>query len=42
MERNRDSICADVLADALHFAAPEGYVKEWDVNGEKVTLGVKR
>ena len=42
--RAADELCAAVLADSLTMAAPvEGaYAKEWDINGEPVTLGVKR
>ncbi len=37
-------LCAAVLADALSLAAPDdgAYTKEWDINGETVTLSVKR
>ncbi|HWR22589.1 MAG TPA: isoleucine--tRNA ligase [Feifaniaceae bacterium] len=35
-------IAGDTLADAVNNAAPKGYVKEWDVNGEAVTLGVEK
>lgn len=36
------SIAADTLADTLVSGAVEGYVKEWDINGERVIFGVKR
>lgn len=42
MEANKDSIASDVLADAVVTGSTDGYVKEWDVNGETVTLGVKK
>ena len=32
--------CRDVLADGIGFGEPEGYVKDWTINGEPVTLGV--
>lgn len=35
-------IASDTLADGITAAAPAGYVKEWDINGEKVTLGVQK
>ncbi len=35
-------IASDTLADAVENTAPKGYVKEWDVNGETVTLGVEK
>lgn len=41
-ERNRAEISSDVLADALTCKTPLGYVKAWDVNGEKITIGVER
>ena len=36
-----DGILSDVLGDALLEGGPDGYVKEWNINGENVTLGVK-
>ncbi len=41
LERN-GGVARDVLADCVKGGAAEGYVKEWDINGEQVTLGVKR
>ena len=38
---NKDEISATVLADAIVTEALEG-AREWDINGEKVTIGVKR
>jgi hypothetical protein len=32
----------EVLADSLSFDAADGYVKDWKMNGETVTLGVKK
>ena len=40
--RNSDTICEDVLADGIVLAQTDGFVKEWDINGEKVTFAVKR
>ena len=40
--RFQGEICSDVLADALAFTAPMGYVKEWDINGEKAVIGVEK
>ncbi|MDO4493314.1 MAG: isoleucine--tRNA ligase [Clostridia bacterium] len=37
-----EGILADVLGDTLVAGAADGYVKEWNVNGENVTLGVKK
>jgi isoleucyl-tRNA synthetase len=39
---NADTICDETLAQKAVNAAPAGYVKEWKINGEKVTLGVER
>ena len=41
---NEESICSDTLTnDVVNGDAEDGaYVKEWDVNGEMVTFGVKR
>lgn len=36
------AIAADTLADSANEEAPRGYAKEWDINGEAVTLGVER
>ncbi len=40
--RNIETICEDVLADGITLGETDGFVKEWDINGEKVTFGVKR
>jgi len=39
-EANRDEICGDTLAVSLSAQLSEN-AKEWDINGEKVTLSVK-
>ena len=41
MERNRDAIMHDVLGTSIDFTEPEGVVKDWNINGEHVTFGVK-
>ena len=38
----KNDIVGDTLADSLIAATPTGFVKEWDINGEKATFGVKR
>ncbi len=38
----KDQISSDVLADDIVTGQTEGYTKEWDINGEKVTLGVEK
>ena len=35
-------IAGDTLADAISVAEPAGYTKDWDINGEKVTIGVEK
>ena len=42
MNANADSIKSDVMADALVTGSVDGYSKEWNINGEKVTLTVKK
>ena len=42
LEENQVAILHDVLGDACHFDALEGYTAQQDVNGETVTFGVKR
>ena len=39
---HKDEIQGEVLADEILFNAAEGYVKNWNLNGENVTLGVKK
>ncbi|MEA5059096.1 MAG: isoleucine--tRNA ligase [Candidatus Pelethousia sp.] len=40
--RFSQDIAGDTLADQVETGEPQGYVKEWDINGEAVTLGVRR
>ena len=42
MKKNEDQIKADVLATEVVFGDAKGFVKEWNINGEKVTLGVEK
>jgi Isoleucyl-tRNA synthetase len=42
METYTQEVAGDVLADEVIAGEPEGYVKEWDINGQKVVLGVKK
>jgi isoleucyl-tRNA synthetase len=37
-----DNIKAEVLAEAIHSEVLTGYEKEWNINGEKVTLAVEK
>ncbi|MBQ3888606.1 MAG: isoleucine--tRNA ligase, partial [Clostridia bacterium] len=39
-EKNRDAIATVVLADSITAGGTAGHVKEWDINGERVTIGV--
>ena len=38
----KSDIVTDTLADSLTKAVAEGFTKEWDINGEKITIGVKK
>ena len=40
--RNWDAIGSDVMATALTVGETAGYVKEWNINGETVTLAVEK
>ena len=40
--RNEAAIAGDVLADEVKADEVSGYEKEWNINGEKVTLGVEK
>jgi isoleucyl-tRNA synthetase len=42
IEKNSDGVKKDVLAEEIVFGSTDGYVKEWNINGEQVTLGVKK
>ena len=42
MENNATQIGNVCLADSIVAGKADGFVKEWDINGEKVTLGVKK
>ena len=39
---HKEEIGSETLALTVEKAAPAGYVKEWKINGEKVTIGVER
>ena len=41
-EKYASDIMGDTLAVSLTVEAPGGYVKNWDINGEEVELGVER
>ena len=42
MDSHAAEIKAAVLCDLVIFGVVEGYAKEWDINGETVTLAVKK
>ena len=42
LEKNRESILRDVMGVALENGQTGGYTKEWELNGETVTLGVEK
>lgn len=41
MSRNEDFLKKVVLADKVVYGSTEGFVKEWNINGEDITLAVK-
>ena len=41
-EKAKADLLGDVLGDALVTGETQGYTKEWNVNGETVTLGVEK
>ena len=42
LQKNQQSILGDVLGEALHCGALDGYTAQWDVNGEQTSFGVKK
>lgn len=42
INNNKTSIQNDVLADNIILGEVKGFTKDWDINGEKVTLGVEK
>lgn len=42
MQRNEQEIKSDVMADSVSYEAVNGFTKEWNINGEKVMLGVEK
>ena len=42
MKRNEEIIFADVLATGIEYGEVSGYTKSWNINGEKVDLGVTK
>ena len=42
MKTHEDEIKSEVLADEIVLGETDGYVKEWNINKEAVTMGVKK
>ena len=42
MEKNKDKIMSEVLANDVIFGRIDGYNKQWNINGEDVTIGVEK
>ena len=41
MSRNEDILKKVVLADSITYGNTDGFVKEWNINGEDITLAIK-
>ena len=41
-EKYSEAISSEVLAESVLKGQPSGYVKEWKINGEAVTMGVEK
>ncbi len=41
-KRNAQAVQEDVLADSVSFSEMKGFTKDWDINGEEVTIGVEK
>ena len=42
MTKNKTQILSEVMAEDMIIGSTEGYTKEWNINGEDVTLGVQK
>ena len=42
LTENAAEICSEVLAERIVTGQTAGYVKEWNINGEKTMLGVEK
>lgn len=42
ISKNEDTIMGDVLATGIVSGEAAGFTKDWNINGEKVTLGVEK
>ena len=41
LSRNEDMVKSIVLCDGITYGTTDGFTKEWNINGENITLGVK-
>ncbi len=42
LTNNADFVKGETMSETIDLAGASGYTKEWDINGEKVTLGVSK
>ena len=42
LKENESTILGEVMADKAVYGQTGGYAKEWNINGEKVMLGVEK
>lgn len=42
IKNNEDTVKSEVLANEAVYGTAEGFTKEWNINGEKVVLGVEK
>ena len=42
LKDNADTIKSEVMADFITIGQMKGFTKEWNINGENVTLGVEK
>ena len=42
IEKNPDALKTAVLADELHFDTMAGKTADWNINGEKTTIGIEK
>jgi len=42
LKNHEEEVKSEVLAEDIILETPAGYVKEWNINGENVTLGVEK
>jgi isoleucyl-tRNA synthetase len=42
LKAHEEEVKSEVLADSIQYETTAGYEKEWNINGENVTLGVEK